>query len=244
MGNEQQDHPPTTVHAPAVAPTNAPTDGATKGRRPRRTGARDRILAAAVDLFYREGLRTTGIDRIIAEAGVAKASFYEHFESKDALMEAYVGARSAAFDVWFQEWMTARFGGAQPGPAPSITGREQLLATIEAVAEFASAPEFRGCAFIGVTEQIDDASHPARAAAECHRAKVRDSLVGWARVAGAPDPERLGLSLSMLVDGLLVAARAAVTAAERQRAIEATRTAWEAVINASLHPRTTEPPNH
>ena len=243
MGNKHQDNPRATVKARAVAPASVATTAATDGRRARRTGARDRILTAAVDLFYREGLRTTGIDRIIAEAGVAKASFYEHFESKDALMEAYVRVRAAAFDEWFDAWMAARFEGLPAGAA--MPGeRERLLASVDAVADFTRRPDFLGCAFIGAVEQIDDASHPARKAAEGHRQKLRASLAALADGAGSPDPEQLGLSLLMLADGLMVAARAAKSRVERERAAAATRAAWRAVVEAGLAPRTTEPTNH
>jgi AcrR family transcriptional regulator len=226
-----QPRPPSARDVAADTPGSDPA----KGRRPKRVGARDRILAAAVELFYREGIRTTGIDRVIAEAGVAKASFYEHFETKDALVAAYVQARSAAFEAWFHAWIIDRFGTAEA--ATPADAQLRLLAIIDAIAEFASSPEFCGCAFIGVVEQIDDASHPARQAAEHHREKVRSELVTLATIAGATDSQQLGLALSMLADGLLIAARAAATPDQRQLALKATRAAWTAVVRASLDGR-------
>src|SRR6195952_5374328 len=108
------------------------TDSKPDGRR----SARDRLLDAANELFYAEGVQTVGIDRIIEHAGVAKASLYNTFGSKEELVKAYLESRHAG--------TTARLHAAvEQEPDP----RARLLAVFDAQAEFFSQPGFRGCAF-------------------------------------------------------------------------------------------------
>src|SRR3954466_4343839 len=116
----------------------------------RRSSARDRLLAAADELFYAEGVHTVGIDRIIEHAGVAKASLYSTFGSKDELVRAYLQGRHRAR----RDRITATL-------APLATPREKLLGVFAALAEATAAPGFRGCAFYNASaESTDDG--PAR----------------------------------------------------------------------------------
>jgi AcrR family transcriptional regulator len=156
--------------------------------------ARERLLAAANELFYAEGVHTVGIDRVIEKAGVAKASLYNTFGSKDELVRAYLQGRHAR--------MTARITRHVEGRQAA---RAKLLAVFEAQAELFAEPEFRGCAFAMATAEAHSAV--VDQAADDYRAWVRSLLTGLAREAGAADPGLLGLQLHMLYDGASQSAR-------------------------------------
>src|SRR3954453_7830433 len=111
-----------------------------------RLSARERLLTAADELFYAEGVRSVGIDRIIEHAGVAKASLYNTFGSKDELVRAYLSARHIR--------RRDRIGRAI---GASTTPRAQLLAGFHALEAAITEPGFRGCAFIRASAEIDHA---------------------------------------------------------------------------------------
>jgi AcrR family transcriptional regulator len=156
--------------------------------------ARERLLAAANELFYAEGVHTVGIDRVIEKAGVAKASLYNTFGSKDELVRAYLEGRHARMAAR----ITRHTGGRE-------TARGKLLAVFEAQGELFAEPEFRGCAFARATAEAHSAV--VDQAASDYRAWVRSLLTGLAREAGAPDPDLLGLQLHMIYDGASQSAR-------------------------------------
>ena len=162
---------------------------AVKEASPARLSARERLLAAANDLFYKEGVHTVGIDRIIEQAGVAKASLYNTFGSKDELVRAYLETRYAN--------VTARIMQAVER---YDTPRERLLAVFEGQGELFAQPDYRGCAFARASAE----SHPgdaAEQAAEGYRRWVRTLLTELAAEAGAPEPEVLARQLQLLYDG-------------------------------------------
>jgi AcrR family transcriptional regulator len=162
---------------------------------PARSSARDRLLAAADALFYAEGVHTVGIDRIIERAGVAKASLYSAFGSKDALIAAYLAGRHAAR----QERITQAL-------ARYDTPRERLLGIFDVLAELFAEPGYHGCAFMNASAEASDDSQIREATAR-YRAWVRSLLVGLARAAGAAEPERLARQLHLLYDGAGLSAR-------------------------------------
>jgi len=154
-----------------------------------RPSARERLLAAANELFYDEGVHTVGIDRIIEQAGVAKASLYNTFGSKDELVRAYLQTRH---DSVTQRIMAAvdRYD----------TPRERLLAVFEGQGELYAQAGYRGCAFARASAE----SRPgdaAEQATETYRRWVRDLLTGLAAQAGAPEPGILARQLHLLYDG-------------------------------------------
>ena len=167
---------------------------------PARTGtapgpsARERLLAAASELFYAEGVHTVGIDRVIEKAGVAKASLYNTFGSKDELVRAYLESR--------HERTSARIAGYLERYA---TPREKLLGVFEAQGQLFAEPGFRGCAFVSATSEAH--GDLVDKAADDYRAWVRDLLTGLAREAGVSDPGLLGRQLHMIYDGASLAAR-------------------------------------
>jgi AcrR family transcriptional regulator len=160
-----------------------------------RGSARERLLAAADELFYVEGVQSVGIDRVIARAGVAKASLYNTFGSKDELIRAYLEGRYAQ--------TRARLEAAVAGaPDP----RAALLAVFASQTARFGLPGFHGCAFANATAEATPGSVEAQAA-EQYRSWFRGLLTGLATEAGARDPELLGRQLQLLYDGGATTAR-------------------------------------
>src|SRR5689334_11668061 len=142
---------------------------------PPKTG-RERLVAAAVDLFYRNGFGAIGVDRVIAAAGVTKTTFYKHFEGKDDLMLAAVRRR----DEWeSQAWDRAVRELAGDDPA----GR--LLAVIDVMDLWFNDPEFHGCMFMNTAAEFPNPHDPVHQAAAAHRQRDRDHRRDLARAAGA-----------------------------------------------------------
>src|ERR1700722_15686277 len=188
------------------------------------TPARERLLAAANELFYAEGVHTVGIDRVIERAGVAKATLYNTFGSKDELVKVYLEGRHAVVAA-----RITRYIERYDGP------RERLLGVFEAQGELFAEPGFRGCAFVSASaESLGEAvSH----AADEYRGWVRGLLTGLAGEAGAPDPERLGRQLHMIYDGASLSARVDRDPA----AAVAARAAAGALLDAALTATGTQP---
>jgi AcrR family transcriptional regulator len=156
--------------------------------------ARERLLEAANELFYAEGVHTVGIDRVIERAGVAKASLYNTFGSKDELVKAYLEGRHATSAA-----RIARHMDRYDSP------RDQLLAVFEAQGELFAQPTFRGCAFNAAT--AESPTEVVTRAADEYRSWIRGLLTSLAREAGAPDPETLGRRLHIVYDGATQSAR-------------------------------------
>jgi AcrR family transcriptional regulator len=155
-------------------------------------------MTTAWRLFYREGFRAVGIDQILAEAGVAKMTLYHHFASKEALIIAVLEER----DLAFRESLTAHVEAAGRAPA------RRLLAVFDWLEGWFGSEDFKGCVFIRALSEYPDPDHPIHQAAWCHKLGIQTLLdqLGWA--AGAKDPKALAVSLSMLIDGAIVAAHA------------------------------------
>jgi AcrR family transcriptional regulator len=150
---------------------------------------RDRLLQAASELFYAEGVQSVGIDRVIERAGVAKASLYSTFGSKEGLVCAYLGARHEA--------TLARLRSAVAATDDPI---EQLLAVFDAQAGIFQAPGFHGCAFIAAAAEAP-AGGKIEAAAESYRRDVLTLFGELAVAAGARDPALLASQLQLVYDG-------------------------------------------
>jgi AcrR family transcriptional regulator len=165
--------------------------GATKTER----SARERLLDAANELFYAEGVHTVGIDRVIEKAGVAKASLYGTFGSKDELVSAYLLKRKSEREAL----IAARI-------APLTDPRAKILAVFDVLEERVAEPTFRGCAFVNATAEGPRDEGKARPVALAMRAWVRDLFTSLAREAGVPDPQRVGRQLQVLYDGAMTGA--------------------------------------
>lgn len=158
--------------------------------------ARDRILATAGRLFYRDGFRAVGIDTIIAEAGVAKMSLYRHFPSKDDLIVAYLEESNRQFWMWLDD---------ETDGIDDPAGR--LLEMLVAVERLATSAQCFGCTFQGTAAEFPDRDHPGHRVAVAHKRAVRDRFADLARRADLHAPEQLADQLLLLMDGAWVAAR-------------------------------------
>jgi AcrR family transcriptional regulator len=156
---------------------------------------RDHLLDTALALFYRRGFHATGIDTVLAEAGVAKMTLYNHFRSKDELIAAALERRDRRFRAWFVE----------RAEALAQTPRGRLLALFDVLAEWFAQPGFQGCMFINAAAEFRDPGHPAPAAAAEHKALLEAYVRGLAAAAGAAEPERLAGQLVLLMDGAITA---------------------------------------
>ena len=159
-----------------------------------RVSARERLLAAADELFYENGINTVGIDRVIERAGVAKASLYDCFGSKDELVRSYLQARNEARRTRINERLSQYH-----------TPEEKILSIFDLLGELAVQPGFRGCAFVraGADASLSD---NVRTVCEESRAFILGKFTDLAREAGASEPELLGKQLVLLYDGASIAA--------------------------------------
>lgn len=160
---------------------------------------RERLLETANRLFYAEGVHTVGIDRILAEAGVAKASLYKTFGSKDGLVAAYLASRHART----ADRLTAAVEGL-------TDPRERLVAIFDSQAKLFDRPDYRGCAFVAASAETTGTASgdgPVESASAAYRSWVRELFLGIATDAGVADPQTLARRLQLVYDGSAVAAR-------------------------------------
>ncbi len=184
------------------------------GQCPPAVPARERILHAAGRLFYTHGVKAVGVDRVVAQADVAKMSLYKHFKGKDDLVQAWL----VRHDAWWFEW----FEGAVARIAPE-GGRARLLAVFDALEEWFRTPEYRGCAFVNVASEVADVTSPARQIAVEHTRRLGELILRWTREAGEAEAEQTAFALTLLVEGAIVwaAMHHAPEAAARGRAAAA-----------------------
>jgi AcrR family transcriptional regulator len=152
-------------------------------------------LDAADELFYEEGIHIVGIDRVIEKAGVAKASLYSTFGSKDELVRAYLNRRYEQRRARITEWLT-RYD----------TPRDKLLGVFDALGDSIAQPSYHGCAFANATAESSRGS-VAEQVTQTYRGWTRALFTDLAREAGAADPATLGAQLHLLYDGVNWAAR-------------------------------------
>ena len=159
-----------------------------------RVSARERLLAAADELFYENGINTVGIDRVIERAGVAKASLYDCFGSKDELVRSYLLGRSEARRTRINERLSQY-----------DTPEEKILSIFDLLGELAVQPGFRGCAFVRAGADANS-SDRVKSVCEESRAFILGKFTDLAREAGVSEPEMLGKQLVLLYDGASIAA--------------------------------------
>ncbi len=160
--------------------------------------ARERLLDAADELFYAEGVHTVGIDRVIEKAGVAKASLYGTFGSKEELVCAYLQKRKDEREAR----IVARLAALEDP-------RDKILAVFDLLEERTAEPKFRGCAFVNATAEgpRDESKETrVRTVALAMRTWVRDLFTSLAREAGVGDPHKVGRQLQVLYDGAMTGA--------------------------------------
>jgi AcrR family transcriptional regulator len=154
--------------------------------------ARQRILDAAIPLFYQQGARAVGIDAVIAKSGVAKMSLYRAFRSKDELIAACLDQRDKSYWQWFD-------GVVAQNPGDP---RQQLRGVIGGIAKRTSKPGYRGCFFLNTATDYADACHPGRKLAVRHKQTLAARLLKICRqLKGVRDPEALSRQLILLING-------------------------------------------
>jgi AcrR family transcriptional regulator len=159
---------------------------------------RQRVIDAAADLFSRKGVRADGVDALIERAGVARASFYRHFRSKDDLVVAWLLSERAR---WFDDvrWETER-RASSPGA--------RLIEFFDVLAEQLAAPGFRGCPYCNTAAEFPAPSPALHAAVTSYVDEVAAYLGALAASAGCRDPQALGRSLWLVVAGEMALATA------------------------------------
>lgn len=159
-------------------------------RTERSSAARQRILDTAYRLFYALGIRAVGVDRIIAESEVAKATFYNHFPAKDDLVVAYLDTVDALWTGQLRE------AAAAAGPDPA----DQLVGMFDALGNACRRDGYRGCAFINAAAESQPGT-PVHERTVAHKAAVLAWVRDVAERAGARDADALARSLTLLLDG-------------------------------------------
>jgi len=158
--------------------------------------ARDRILDTAARLFYRDGYRATGIDKIIAESGVAKMSLYRHFASKNDLISAFLARRHDNWMAWFAAAVRRR-----------LAERPNLDVLADALAEWFQSDDYRGCAFINVVAEAGGgAGDDPRLAGHAveHKKSLAEFVANVARELKLSDPDAVAEEAMVCIEGMIV----------------------------------------
>jgi AcrR family transcriptional regulator len=162
--------------------------------RPQAPGTKQRILAVAARLFSQHGVRSVGMQQLVDETGLGKSLVYREFSGKDDLVAEWLKSTD---DTW------SELAGAATEPYEGDPAR-QLLALVEFIHDSTRADEFRGCVFYNTLGEFREEDHPGHREALAHLEKLRALLCGYARAAGAADPDALAEALMLIIGGLLV----------------------------------------
>ena len=162
-----------------------------------RDSGRSRVLETAYRLFSQHGTRAVGVDRIIAESGVAKMTLYRNFASKDDLILAFLERRE---ERWTRAWLQA---GAE---ARADTPAGRLLAIFDVFGEWFARDDFEGCSFINVMLELDDPGSPVRQASVRQLSEIRGFIGGLAQEAGVQEADAFARQWHILMKGCIVAA--------------------------------------
>jgi AcrR family transcriptional regulator len=158
---------------------------------------RARILTAASELFYRQGIRAVGVDAIAEAAGTNKMTLYRHFASKDELVAEYLRQAAATADRCWAAYETTH-----PGDALA-----QIRAWLAEMADHLANTDERGCALANAAVELPEKSHPARAVIEQYKVSQRAQLVRLCQNAGLAEPDMLADELHLLLEGARVTAQ-------------------------------------
>jgi len=174
-----------------------------------RQSARERILETAYELFSRHGTRAVGVDRIIAECGIAKMTLYRNFPSKDDLILAFLDRRE---QLWTRAWLQAE--AERRGATPA----QRLLAIFDTFEGWFAREDFEGCSFINVMLEVGDFEDPVRQASVRYLEHIRAFVSSLAEQAGIQDPDGFARQWHILMKGSIVsAAEGDLEAAARAR---------------------------
>jgi AcrR family transcriptional regulator len=188
------------------------------GARPRRGAppkgevtARERILATASELFYREGIRAIGVDTIVERSGVSKTSLYRLFPSKDALIAAVIAERDRSFWAWWDRIEK------QHADDP----RALLDALLSRIAERIAHAAYRGCPFLNLMAEFPDQNHPGRVIARSNKEELRTRLATIVAKLGASDPNRVASQIALIINGAYATGLTADSADLRRDLVDA-----------------------
>ena len=195
----------------------------TKGRQQVALSRKEHLVQTALELFYRDGFHSTGIDKILRESGVAKMTLYKHFRSKEELILAVLEERDRQFREWFLRELERR----------AVTPQEKLLAAFD-VLELWFHGEFRGCMFINAAAEYSDINEDIHRFSGDHKKHMLKYLTDLAQAAGAPDPESLAFQLNMLIEGAIVIAHVCQDPSSAQKAKVAAKTLIESALSAEV----------
>ncbi len=185
--------------------------------------ARERIIQTALDLFYRQGYLATGINQIISESQVAKASFYAHFPSKEALCLAYLQARHQLWMSWLRERVEKE-----------KTARGRLLAVFAFLKKWMKESGFRGCAFLNIASEIPSVENDLRNEVIKHKDELRKYLRNIIAAAIESGGSPAGLDASETTRIIYVLIEGAIVASQNYNAtwpIDSAREAAEKLMN-------------
>ncbi|ALV31778.1 TetR/AcrR family transcriptional regulator [Streptomyces sp. CdTB01] len=154
-----------------------------------KASTRDRLLDAAAELFYRDGV-SIGVEALCRTAGVSKRSMYQLFDSKDEVLAASLERRAPGYAAQLM-----------PGPEDAGTPRERILYVFEQVEKASVGPEYQGCPFLAALVELKDPEHPASRVAATAKKRLQDAFRTQAELGGARDPELLARQLMLVFDG-------------------------------------------
>jgi len=154
----------------------------------------EKILQAAAELFYSQGIRATGVDAIAKAANTTKMSLYKYFPSKDELVLAFLRKRDEDFRVWFADQVNGK----------ADTPMAKLLAIFDVIGEWMAIPEFRGCAFINAAAEFPLEGNPVHQVSAEFYDHFRSYIADLAGQCGSKSPESLAQQLSLLIEGAIV----------------------------------------
>jgi AcrR family transcriptional regulator len=165
---------------------------------PPASDARQRILDSAYDLFSRRGIRAVGVNELVARAGVAKATFYHLFRSKDDLVLAFLEKRE---EIWTKGWVETE------ARKRAVAPEEQLLGIFDLFDEWFQRDDYEGCSFVNVMLEFGGRGrHPIGEASAAHLENIRSFVRALAQEAGLRDPDAFALSWHILMKGSIVQA--------------------------------------
>jgi AcrR family transcriptional regulator len=161
------------------------------------TPPRERILAAASELFYRQGIRAVGVEAIAEAAGTNKMTLYRHFSSKDELVAEYLRSLAVGASHFWDE-----LAAVHPGDP-----RAQLTGWLKSMEAHVIDADQRGCALANAAIELPEKDHPARRVIEQFKSAQRDRLIALCAAAGVAEPELLADELFLLLEGARVSAQ-------------------------------------
>ena len=190
----------------------------------------EKILQAAAELFYSQGIRATGVDAIAKAANTTKMSLYKYFTSKDELILAFLRKRDEDFRVWFVDQVDTK----------ADTPKAKLLAIFDVIGEWLAVPEFRGCAFINAAAEFPLEGNPVHQVSAEFYDHFRSYIADLVGQCGSKSPESLALQLSLLIEGAIVSEQMKRHSGAAEQAKQAAIVLIEGRITPSLSTNNTQ----